>query len=234
MTPLPQYRDLSGLSKLLKFCLIVYIAIALASIWSGWLEFSLLQRAERGANFTDEEVSANDLRQQAIGILQLVGFIITGIIFLRWKYLSNRNARSFGVVGMEFTPGWSVGWYFIPIASLLKPFQAMREMFKASNPDGAEPWHNAPHPGILPLWWALWIISNFSGQIAMRTAVRAESIAQLKASNAAAFVSDLIDVPLGIVAIAVVAKLTTWQSEKHDGLAADDSTQFEEDDITFE
>jgi hypothetical protein len=234
MTPLPQYRDLSGLSKLLKFCLIVYIAIALASIWSGWLEFSLLQRAERGANFTDEEVSANDLRQQAIGILQLVGFIITGIIFLRWKYLSNRNARSFGVVGMEFTPGWSVGWYFIPIASLWKPFQAMREMFKASNPDGAEAWHNAPHPGILPLWWALWIISNFSGQIAMRTAVRAESIAQLKASNAAAFVSDLIDVPLGIVAIAVVAKLTTWQSEKHDRLAADDSTQFEEDDITFE
>ena len=36
----------------------------------------------------------------------------------------------------SFTPGWSVGWFFVPIMNPWKPFQAMREIWQASAEPG--------------------------------------------------------------------------------------------------
>ncbi len=216
------YRDLSGLATILRFCLVVYMLLALIGLWSGWQQVSLLQRASSGDFISEEEAHENDARQAGIGILQFFEFIITSIIFLRWKFLSNRNVRSFGAEGMEYTPGWSVGWYFIPIVALWKPYQAMREIFKAAHPDFEEDWQQAPHPGILPLWWALWVISNFAAQLSLRLSMRGETITELLMASWANLFSDLIDLPLAVVAIAVVATLTEWQSEKYSRLESAD------------
>lgn len=102
---------------------------------------------------------------------------------------------------------------------LWKPYQALKEIFKASHPDFTHDWQQAPHPSIFPLWWTLWIISNFIDQAAFRSAFRADTVDELIASSWITFVSDALDLPLGIVAIAVVAKLQTWQSEKRRRLA---------------
>lgn len=99
--------------------------------------------------------AASDSRQALLGVLYVVIFLVTGILFLLWTYLANRNARSLGATGMKFTPGWAIGWYFIPILNLWKPYQALRETFKASHPDCSDDWQQAPHPDILRLWWTL-------------------------------------------------------------------------------
>jgi hypothetical protein len=215
MTDTTNFRDLSGLTAVLKASLGVYMAIAAIGLWSGWLEIEILQRAASGVSVSEAEASASDSRQAVLGGLYLLVFVATGVLFLRWTYLANRNARSLGVTGMQFTPGWAVGWYFVPVATLWKPYQALKETFKASHPDFVQDWRHAPHPGILPLWWTLWIISNFVGQAVFRSALRADTVDQLLASSWITFASDALDLPLGIVAIAVVAKLQTWQSEKH-------------------
>lgn len=74
--------------------------------------------------------------------------------------LSNRNARALGATGMELTPGWAIGWYFVPVATLWKCYQALKEAFKASHPDFADNWREAPRPSILPRWWTLWVIAT--------------------------------------------------------------------------
>lgn len=84
------------------------------------------------------------------GIFYLVVYIITSVLFLRWVYVSNRNARALGASDMQHSPGWSVGWYFIPIATLWKPYQAMKEIYKASHPNYKENWKEAEAPGFLP------------------------------------------------------------------------------------
>ncbi len=210
MTETKNFRDLTGLSTLLKGSLVVYMALAAIGLWSGWLEIELLQRVQGGSVVTEAEAAANDSRQALIAGLRIAIFLVTALIFLRWTYLSNRNARILGATDMEFTPGWAVGWYFVPIAFLWKPYQALKEIFKASHPDYAEDWRQAPHPGILPLWWTLWILSTFVDQAVFRTALRAETIDYLLVSSWLTFVSDALSLPLGIVVIVLVSKLQEW------------------------
>ena len=109
-----------------------------------------------------------------------------------------------------------MGWYFIPIANLWKPYQALRETFKASHPDFSDDWREAPHPWTLSVWWGLWLVAGFVGQAILRTAFRAETIEQLLASSWMIFISDVLDLPLGIAAIAIVANLQAWQTEKRE------------------
>jgi hypothetical protein len=108
----------------------------------------------------------NDARQRAIGILQLTVNVIGYVVIGRWIYLANLGARENGASGMAFTPGWSVGWYFVPFANLFKPFQAMREIWCAS----VDPvdWRSVTPPALLGWWWGLWIGSRVLGQAGYR------------------------------------------------------------------
>jgi len=210
-----EYRDLSSLSGTLKIFLGLYIVISFAAIWSESMELDLLNRAYQGEYITDEEIIANDDRQAFVGGLYFLIFLITSIIFLRWKYISNKNARSLGIVDMEFTPGWSVGWYFIPIANLWKPYQALKEIFKASNPEYTDNWKLAEYPSILPLWWMLWLLTSFIGNIVLNMMFRTETIEQFITMSWLYIFSDILGVPLGIIVITLVSKLQEWQSAKY-------------------
>ena len=72
----------------------------------------------------------------------------TGILVLTWIHRANHNARQLGADDMRFTPGWAVGWYFVPIAWFWKPYQAMKEIWLASaNPSD---WRGRPVSPLLP------------------------------------------------------------------------------------
>lgn len=211
----PGFRDLNRLATVLKVCLAVHLTTVALSLWSGQLEIELLRRVASGLPVPPAEVVASDDRQAAMAGLYLLAFLVTAILFLRWTYLSNRNTRSLVSTGLEYTPGWAVGFYFVPFLTLWKPYQAMKEMFKASHPEFRDDWEQAPVPAILPVWWTLWIVSTFVGQALLQMALRAETPDQLLHSARIAFLSDALELPLGIVAIVVVTKLQAWQSQKY-------------------
>jgi len=60
---------------------------------------------------------------------------------------------------MEITPGWAVGWNFIPIATLWKPYQAIRQIWQASHNLQAP--ESVPVPNLFVWWWTFWIITQF-------------------------------------------------------------------------
>lgn len=213
-----EYQDLSGLAGLLKAALAVFILICAVGLWSGGLEIELLSRIQAGGSFTEAEAGASDSRQATIGLLYFLAFLGTAVLFLRWTYLSNKNARALGSTDMEFTPGWSAGWYFVPILTLWKPYQALRETFKASHPASEydADWRQAPHPGIMPIWWTLWLISGFVGQAVFRMSLSAETIDELLVSSWMIWISDAVEIPLGIVVIVLVGTLTDWQERKYE------------------
>jgi hypothetical protein len=132
------YRDPATLTQWLKVLLGLSLLLDFIATASGMMEFALLRSLESGSFVGDFDAAAtaNDNRQQAIGFIQVALFIVTGIVFLVWIHRANRNARALGAEGMQFTPGWSVGWFFVPIMSLWKPFQVMREIWQASAQPG--------------------------------------------------------------------------------------------------
>ena len=88
-------------------------------------------------------------------------FLLTAILFLRWVYRANQNARQLGAIDMQFTPGWAIGGYFLPLFSLWMPYQAMREIWNASTSPAA--WQSLGGHSIVRLWWGVWLAWNFTG-----------------------------------------------------------------------
>ena len=69
-----------------------------------------------------------------LGLLLIPVYITCIVLYCVWVYRANKNARALGALGMKHTPGWCVGWFFVPIANLFMPYQAVREIYQASDP----------------------------------------------------------------------------------------------------
>ena len=191
----------------------------LGGVGSTLLQVDLLERAA-AVGIDESEATANDSRQMAIGLIQSVVYIAGSIAFLMWIHRAYRNLPSLGAKSLNHSPGWAVGYFFIPIANLFKPYQISREIWIGSYPRRMldelflQP-GRGPRTALIGWWWAFWLIMNFAGQIDMRLAMYGESIDALLASSWATIVSDLISVPAALLAIAVVWRIDTNQTTRH-------------------
>lgn len=210
------FRSSDSLTRWVKYMLYAQILVALISILSGYLDYQVLSDYQNGVYTSQEKAIADgvasDQRQGIIGMVYLVVFVISGFLILRWIHRANYNARQLGAENMVFTPGWSIGYYFIPILALWKPYQAMKEIWKASkNPSE---WNSQSVSGLLPIWWAIWIISNALGQLIFRLSVRAEELNELINLNIITQVSNVLDIPLALIFMAIVSKIHNMQARQ--------------------
>jgi hypothetical protein len=212
------FKDSESLTKWVIYMLYAQILIAVIAIISGYLEYKLLSDFQNGV-YTSQELAAagaeaSDQRQGIVGVLYLVVSVISGFFILRWIHSMNYNARQLGAVNMKFTPGWSIGYYFIPILTLWKPYQAMKEIWKASkNPLD---WASQDTSSILPIWWGLWLISIILGQAVFRLSNRAEELSGLINLNLITQVSNFLDIPLALVLLVIVNNVYKMQSSQLD------------------
>jgi hypothetical protein len=196
-----------GLTQALKVMLWIQMGVAVISMFS---DFGQMNLASSG-NITPEAAEANDARQGMIGLLYLGVFIATGVIFLKWIYRANLNCRGFGAAEMKFTPGWSIGYYFIPFLNLVRPYQAMKEIWKVSS--DPRNWQAQQGSGILGWWWALWLISGFLGQMVFRMSMKVDSPSSLEAVTMLSIISSLVEIPLILVAMAMITRIIEKQSK---------------------
>ncbi len=103
----------------------------------------------------------NDLYSEQLENTAAVFLYITGFVFFFWSSKTMQNswnlARLKNLPTPSITPGWSIAWYFIPIASLWKPFEAMKEMWTATFGQGKS-------AVLVAVWWTGWVgssITNF-------------------------------------------------------------------------
>lgn len=149
------------------------------------------------------------------GIL-LINFVIyvgSVIAVGMWIYRAHANLHQAGIPGLEFSPGWAVGWYFIPIAFLFKPFQAMRELWNASHQTSSG--FSAPAPGNLSMWWGFWIISNILANISTRMSLLGDG-GNLQVATALALGSSICTIGSAWLLVQIIRTITTAQA---DGIA---------------
>jgi hypothetical protein len=91
----------------------------------------------------------------------------TVIVWLVWQHHATANLWSRGFLGLRFTPGWAVGWWFVPFANLVMPYRAMRELERRSTRSG-----QARSGGsLLPGWWFAWLAQSLLPPIAVVAAL---------------------------------------------------------------
>lgn len=94
--------------------------------------------------------------------------ILTVTLFFVWIYRAATNVRSFGRTALQFTPAASVEWWFFPFANFIKPYQAVTEIVRASDPEvpieTSGDWTYSAVPWVVRLWW-LFFLGRFLAHI---------------------------------------------------------------------
>jgi hypothetical protein len=166
-----------------------------------------------------DSMSVWNLVSGLIALLLMPVFIYTVVTFLMWLYRIFSNLPSLRSDQMEFTPGWAVGWWFIPLANLIKPYQAVRTAWAESDPDIEV--HNeflttiqSGAPSFMMLWWALWIIGNVVSNVSSRL----DSLAEPGEQAILGYVlilESVIWIVASALAIKVILSITGRHVERH-------------------
>jgi hypothetical protein len=174
----------------------------------------------------DEELSVKI--EQIFGLTGLTGLACM-ILFGVWIVRSGKNAWLFSNLArqsgtsrpgfappfLQNTPGWAVGWYFIPIANFWKPYGAMKEIVQASSV------RESLAASLLPTWWTLWLASLIFDRV-IRVVDRSET--EWDAIQLAVIwtTASGIEIALHLIAIVLVSGVTRVQSDAASTLAAPD------------
>ena len=131
--------------------------------------------------------------------------------FFMWLVRANKNARALGARDMEFTPGWMVGWFFVPLANLFKPYEAVEELYLASDPRKRRRELGRPEmPRTILAWWLSWIAFGLTSYfVSLWT----------EPSTPAALLPALFNGVAAALAITVLASIDRRQIEKRKRLA---------------
>jgi hypothetical protein len=135
--------------------------LALAGRWA------LLAQAQTGgfaarAALAEAAQGSDALVAGAVG-LSLLTLAPAYVVSSFWIYNAACNIRALGARGMQISPGWAVGWFAVPIASLMMPFQGMEEIYLASGSPIS--WKKLKTPLLLRIWWGAWLMAGLGGYI---------------------------------------------------------------------
>lgn len=211
-------QDIQRLSKVLLALFVAGIVLAAVGlVFSFWerailLQISGLADGTIGSDAYDAVAAAadqSDLRQMILGWTQMTVGVITIILFLRWAYVATRNCHAASGKPLPFSPAWSIGWFFVPIANLWKPYQAMRQTWNVSEDINGDP--ERPAPGLLITWWLVFLLSSSIDRAALRQALKAEEISELLTSNIIMILTDAVGIPATILAWLVVRNIARLQ-----------------------
>ncbi|QEG42757.1 DUF4328 domain-containing protein [Roseimaritima ulvae] len=215
---LHEFRSPDKLYTAAKVLLIIYCIILALSVVSSFMQLSLLQEAadEPGPNF-DSRATANDIREQFVGVTQILWFLVTGIVCLTLLRRLRWNVDTLGAKGLDSSPGWSIGWFFVPIANLWKPYQATAQTWQASvNPSD---WRRAATPWLFPVWWVLWIIDGFVDRFSNR--IPLDTLPQLIIATWMDVASLALTLVLTGCFIKLLSETTSAQIETHQRLSSE-------------
>jgi Domain of unknown function (DUF4328) len=90
-------------ARVVIMLLVAYFVVTAIGVVSDWLELELINRlAEDQAAVTQAEADASDARQGLIGLLQLLIYLATGIMFIIWFRRAYRNLGAWGTESLRF------------------------------------------------------------------------------------------------------------------------------------
>ena len=213
MQPATGFRNPTDLTNATKGFLYANLALILVSVPAIWRDYRWLENTGEAA--PSLEGLSGSLVGLALAATALVGFV-TAILVLNWIHRAAYNARQLGATWMEFTPGWAVGWYFIPIASLWKPYQAMKEIWLASHSPSRASKGDEDRPALLPLWWGLWLVTFFGAEGASWT------VSTEAAENLADVVREVLRIPLTLVLLSIISRVHSVQMAHYRTQAVDE------------
>ncbi len=236
--PRSEFVDRGLLTTVLKILLVLSLLVSAIQAVSDFFEMQFLQNVKDRVFRSQEEAvalgEANDARQFLIGITSIIIIITDFIFLLRWIYTAQINVRAMGAKKLTITPGWAVGYFFVPFLNLVRPFTAMTELWRGSaNPAN---WKNESFSPLLGFWWFFWLSSGIAGQVAMRISFAAkDDIDKLMLSDVFGIVAAVLNcfnyVCLFLIVSSIYRFQATFYERDADGGDYEEVEEEEDEDV---
>lgn len=162
------YRSAGATAGWVTGLLIASAVIALVGILTTWNVLRLVNDIGGGELVSNQQVENADSAMAGSGILQLLFLIGTAVAWCIWQHRAHSNLLSLGSQGLRFTPGWAVGYWFIPFINLVRPYEAMRELWQASDPGATLGWRSGQVTPVIGWWWGAFVLSGLVGRVGAR------------------------------------------------------------------
>lgn len=203
-----EYKDPERLTRIAVAATFAYMGFSL--LLGAWALAELIAPAP----FDSQRLFAYAIVAMVSGTAMIACMVIVGM----WIYRISANAHSISDE-MTISPGWAVGWYFVPIMNLFRPFQAMKEAWMASHYRGN--WQSEPAPGLLVWWWTLWLATSVLGNISLQLNLRSPDGTAPSAALVIDVIVAILDVPLCLVLVTMMRRLCGAQLHaRHDEVFA--------------
>jgi hypothetical protein len=67
-------------------------------------------------------------------VVEYAVWIVGAVLFCRWLYRAYEDNQRLGGLPLKLSPAYAVGSFFIPVVNLWQPYQALRDLYVASDP----------------------------------------------------------------------------------------------------
>jgi len=141
-------------------------------------------------------------------LASIAAFIVSAIAISMWIYRAHSSLREAGREDLQFSPGWAVGWYFIPLANLVMPFKAMRELWNESHLSADS--YGGEAPGNLGVWWGTWIIGGILGNASLRLSLMGDG-SNVQIAMILAALSSVLSIAAGYLIYQIIQSVTEAQ-----------------------
>ena len=201
-----QYRPAKGRANWAVFFLVLHGVIIIAYFVLPFATGSI------GADYSR-------LGIMIIAYLQAASYFAAAVAFLRWVHLSSKNLAPLGVRNQQFSPGWAVDWWFIPIMNLLWPYLIMAEIWSGSRPQNQPEypvvWVGSHALPLLGLWWTTFLLSGYIGNLTLRFFFSGDlTSARVVEGYVATVLIEAVSLVSLILAIILIRRITLAQAEK--------------------
>ncbi|WP_137401788.1 DUF4328 domain-containing protein [Echinicola rosea] len=188
--------------------LFVYLVIALhaVSIISGYMQYDLLSKAAE-TGISDQEAEVNDLREMVIAVLIVATYIVSAIVFLNWFRRAYFNLHKLMPGRLDFSEGWAVGAWFVPIINLYRPYRIMMELFDETFSYLRKKKvvsYSRHQEGLVISWWIVWILGSFIDRLSWKIYADANTIDELLDMTILDMVTSGIIIVCGVLAARII------------------------------
>jgi len=96
-------------------------------------------------------------------------FVATAISFAWWTTTMYRVTPDLGGAPVEYATWWAWVGFILPIANLFRPYQIVKEIEEATDPEALDPAAGRAGADVsVGLWWGLWLVAGLVGRLLKR------------------------------------------------------------------
>jgi hypothetical protein len=133
-SPASGYRPLGGLATALAVLLGVMALVSLVVAYAHIHRSGVIEDALNSGGPSVADLDAADEMVVAVRLVDIVGTIATGVVFIVWQFRHARNAEALSGVSAGLGPGWAIGGWLIPCANYVLPGIQLFGASKAGDP----------------------------------------------------------------------------------------------------